>query len=519
MFIKKLLVGTIFTFMTIAQLVAVDGTLNLLFSRIQNFIPRAIAIQADGKIVVTGTTESGMIQTVRYMSTGMLDTSFGTHGLVTGVEGTPYTIFIQPEGQIVIGGQLLDGHSFVYRYLSDGASDISFGFYGSIIGGSGTVYALDMQADGMLIVGGVKSTNTGSITRYTTLGVLDTQFQTMPNMPIRSIAVQSDGTIIAGGTDNSNITFLLRYLTNGGLDRSFGVNGIAHGPTGTLTGIALQPDGKILAGGTNIDDDNNFQITRFLNDGSLDTAFGSGGSTTGPEGTGNGLLLQTDGKPILIGQTSNDLFQIARYTSAGLLDTSFNGTGFATGPFTAAYNGALPVNGNILAAEFNNSPVYAQIAQYTGTETIITPTITQPIHDSIMHQSTIDFSGAAQNGSRVFLLVDDVFVDGTSADDTNQWLLSALVPASGEHKACVVSEYRNGNLLIKSPTIPFTVGGIATLFADIRNSTQGNPVTQGDFVTYVITITNRSASDAINLTIVDSIPNGITYIFWACINW
>jgi uncharacterized delta-60 repeat protein len=71
----------------------------------------ALGVQADGKIVAAGNTDGGL-SLVRYNTSGNLDTTFGTGGVVTTfVPGAPgqadvaYALVIQPDGKIVVGGK------------------------------------------------------------------------------------------------------------------------------------------------------------------------------------------------------------------------------------------------------------------------------------------------------------------------------------------------------------------------------------------------------------------------------
>lgn len=73
----------------------------------------AMALQADGKIVMTGgfSETSGVtdFMAVRFNANGSLDTTFGTAGVVIitfgGAVETANSIDIQPDGKIVMGGR------------------------------------------------------------------------------------------------------------------------------------------------------------------------------------------------------------------------------------------------------------------------------------------------------------------------------------------------------------------------------------------------------------------------------
>ncbi|NET03954.1 MAG: DUF4347 domain-containing protein [Symploca sp. SIO2B6] len=162
---------------------------------------------------------------------------------------------------------------------------------------------------------------------------------------VNSIALQLDGKIILVGqtnTDNSANFALVRYNSDGSLDTSFGSNGVVttnlEGDSDLASSVVLQPDGKIiLVGKTNTDNSANFALVRYNSDGSLDTSFGSNGVVTtnleGDSDLASGATLQPDGKIILVGQTNTDNsanFALVRYNSDGSLDTSFGSNGVVT---------------------------------------------------------------------------------------------------------------------------------------------------------------------------------------------
>jgi len=95
--------------------------------------PIAVALQDDGQILVT-TMLDGPSYVVRLSATGVLDTSFGSGGLLTGPSLVRlWALAPRPDGTIVVVGDLEEGISGVYlaRYTSTGAVDLSFGAGGS----------------------------------------------------------------------------------------------------------------------------------------------------------------------------------------------------------------------------------------------------------------------------------------------------------------------------------------------------------------------------------------------------
>lgn len=80
---------------------------------------RAVAVQADGRIVVAGQASSATVSDfgiARYEADGDLDAGFGSGGLVTvdffGSTDGAEAVLIQPDGRIVVGGVARNGTSF-----------------------------------------------------------------------------------------------------------------------------------------------------------------------------------------------------------------------------------------------------------------------------------------------------------------------------------------------------------------------------------------------------------------------
>ncbi|MBP8651596.1 MAG: InlB B-repeat-containing protein, partial [Deltaproteobacteria bacterium] len=127
---------------------------------------RALAIQADGKIVVAGRSSSGAdydFAVVRYDDDGSLDTTFGAGGIVitpVGINDVFYALAIQADGKIVAAGCSRDGADddfAVVRYNDDGSLDTTFGAGGIVItpvGINDVFYALAIQADGKIVAAG-----------------------------------------------------------------------------------------------------------------------------------------------------------------------------------------------------------------------------------------------------------------------------------------------------------------------------------------------------------------------------
>ena len=119
----------------------------------------AVAVQADGKIVVAGSSD-GNFALARYGVDGALDPSFSGDGLVTtDIGGTDdgQGVAIQPDGKIVVAGGS-EGNFALARYTTGGGLDPSFSGDGkqtTDFGLEDRATAVALQADGRIVVGGI----------------------------------------------------------------------------------------------------------------------------------------------------------------------------------------------------------------------------------------------------------------------------------------------------------------------------------------------------------------------------
>jgi uncharacterized delta-60 repeat protein len=149
----------------------------------------------------------------------------------------------------------------------------------------------------------------------------------------RDVAIQRNGKIVVvGGTSDNNDFALTRYNRDGSLDPSFGEGGKVitdfFGGFEDGHGVAIQPDGKIIVVGEEFhgeDSNANFGLARYNSNGTLDQHFGIGGKVTTDFGgfdLADAVVLQRDGKIVVAGGANNN-FGLARYNRDGSLDPSF----------------------------------------------------------------------------------------------------------------------------------------------------------------------------------------------------
>lgn len=178
-----------------------------------------------------------------------------------------------------------------------------------------------------------------------------------------AVAQQADGKLVVVGhaqVDGNYDVVLTRYNNDGSIDTGFGNNGVVVQPIGDnadrARGIVIQDDGKLVITGVkyNIGTTTDIFLARYFPDGSLDPEFGSDGivitAISGGRDSANNLLLQPDGKLIVAGSSASTSM-LARYNTDGSLDTSFNGTGIAASPTGFTFvDVALQTDGKLVAS-------------------------------------------------------------------------------------------------------------------------------------------------------------------------
>ena len=391
-------------------------------------IANAVAIQADGKLVVVGTTYrqndfSGEDFVVtRHNTDGTLDNTFGVGGKVRtdfpGLAAVPSSVVIQPDGKIVVAGGAFPLFTFlgnfeVVRYNPNGSLDTSFGDGGIVttIFPQGS-YAFDvaLQSDGKIIAAGTvfvdfdpgeMSDTDFALARYNPDGTPDATFGSGGQISTDflgheddafSVLIQPDGKIVAVGSANDPATFYdfaaARYLSNGAIDTTFGVAGKVRTDFGDQNfdrarSAALQPDGRIVAAGFAISHGGgvqNFAVARYTSSGVLDTTFSRDGKTQIDFGnccqSATKVLLQSDGKIITVGgsngESSDDDFLLARLNPRGSIDATFGVGGqvrTSFGDLNGGANGAaFQADGKIVAvgfqANFNSQRANFALARY-----------------------------------------------------------------------------------------------------------------------------------------------------------
>lgn len=349
-----------------------------------------IALQADGKIVVLGSTFSSpdvadKVVLVRYNANGTPDTSFGAGGTVITTVGTNLInnreLLFQPDGKILAAGHAnFSGNinAYVARYNIDGTLDTGFGTNGivgvDINNNFNKVGRMALQPDGKIVVNGENFNNPGdavissSIFRLDVNGAVDTTFGTNGFVIIpaansnegvgKTLALQQNGKILTAA-HRSGTFATLRYNSNGTIDNSFGSNGVVTTVVGSnpgadgISSLAVQTDGKIVAAGGVRNASNSFDVglVRYLGDSLIPAANNLvSGRVVVPDGRGlrNATVSITDSNGVSRATTTSSFgfFSFDNVRTGGTYTFSVSSRLYRFAPRT------VQVDGNLTLADF-----------------------------------------------------------------------------------------------------------------------------------------------------------------------
>lgn len=308
--------------------------------------------------------------------TGTLDPTFGTDGIFTFAPGTlhdvVYGMAVLPDDKLVFcgSGRITAPSGFtsdcvVGRLTPDGAIDPTFGTGGTFVlgstGGSVFGYDLKVQPDGKIVVCGGYSL-TPSDTEFMVLrlmpdGTPDVSFGGGDGFVLLPLADGEDyaydvellenGQILLAGTSSLSGTVynqgvVMRLLPDGSLDTTFGTNGstavqLTSTTSDSFRSMVVLPTGRIVAAGHSyFDFAESLLLAAFTPDGALDPGFADGGIYTGSTINEAFDVVASAYRLYVGGRISTDGYDaaIACFDHSGVLQTEF-GTG---GMVSANYN-------------------------------------------------------------------------------------------------------------------------------------------------------------------------------------
>jgi uncharacterized delta-60 repeat protein len=320
----------------------------------------AVALEPDGAAVFAGHTESIQRKFVqrslliqRRLPDGRLDPSF--HRVVDGEAGFGSTpLALQPDGDILYSG----GESYtgtVKRLLPDGRADATFGKEGTADVPLDPSY-LAVDPEGRIVVAGGAPVGGDchdcvpkpvvAVARLDPVGTLDRSFGTEGMLIVNSphdvygeatgLALEPDGSIVLRGGGR-----LFGVTPGGAADPAFGDAGVVA--VGSRSGpMTESASGDLITADTSAESccrlRGQFVLHAFRADGSLDPAWGSGGTLmirAGDVVEPIALAAGADGDVTLLGESAKATeargckkcrFRpfLARVTSAGAVDPNFS---------------------------------------------------------------------------------------------------------------------------------------------------------------------------------------------------
>jgi uncharacterized delta-60 repeat protein/uncharacterized repeat protein (TIGR01451 family) len=448
-----------------------------------NDVARAIAIQADGKVVVAGfavvSVNEADFAIVRYKSDGSLDKSFNGDGKVTASFNYPEQsimgIVIQPDGKLVVGGNYNYGvYGLVSRFNPDGSLDETFGNQGVAIPSPDfNIQAITIQADGKLLIGGYYSNHfavgrlnpDGSPDKSFGGGIVLTGFRENPlSDGVYTLLVQPDQKILAAGQTGLHDEFysedfaIARYNSDCSLDTTFNGDGRLtssiyipnHHGRAQVRSLVIQPDGKLVAAG-NSHPDNHFALTRYaIQSLTLDLS----SSTASPEPGQNityTIKLQNDGPFTLTNGNLYDALppevalagpvQVAP-PSAGIVGEPPNLVGEISLAVGQAVTVTVPVT---VALDLAQGTVVSNQVSFTSTEVTKAVTASVSMVTPAPPIARDDYAMIQKNtGTRIFVLGND--------SDPNGQALSLSAVGTAQHGSAV----QDGNTVLYTPDSDFT---------------------------------------------------------------
>jgi uncharacterized delta-60 repeat protein len=276
---------------------------------------KSIALQADGKILVGGSTKLSNKTSsalTRLHENGTIDTSFGENGLLkflaTGTTSLSVVekIVVLSDGKILVGGYLYQNNvyrGYLRRYLSNGTLDTLFGTSGqstinfAATSASSYVYDIIPETDGKITVYGQNyatrfilgiarlSSNGVLDASFSTDGVLTHSFATGQNYATRIFKL-ADGKYVIVGYANSSASnykvFSSRFSVTGDPDNGYGTNGTGNysvnsSYTSGLGAAILSDESLLIAGEAYFTNIYNALVYKVSPGGTLETSFATNG--------------------------------------------------------------------------------------------------------------------------------------------------------------------------------------------------------------------------------------------------
>lgn len=334
----------------------------------------AVEVQADGCVLMAGSVWDGLgaprMVVTRFLPTGQVDTSFGTDGYATYSEGSqPFTaraMAVQADGRIVVAGDSGNTY-FVLRLLATGARDTSFTVTSFTHGTPSQLTDVALLPTGRVVISGTTGRQTyldtdgeifclqSSGGRYTTFGSSGQYtFGGTGDQTVTALQVLADGKVLYAGGAGGSAAYAGRLTTGGLEDSTYGTAGgrrtISLGAnTQSARAMTLDPNGNLLLAATSTLLGQEMALIRLTPTGALDPFFSEDGMMSVTFGAGSwvpaDVLLQSDGRIVLAasqpGAAASPTLRLRRFEWTGAVDASFGTAGDASFTHGSGGNAAL----------------------------------------------------------------------------------------------------------------------------------------------------------------------------------
>lgn len=173
-------------------------------------------------------------------------------------------------------------------------------------------------------------------------GVVSTKIENIFASP-NGLFFDDNGKLIVGGNFSQD-SILIRRNSDGSIDESFADNGTLTINNLRRASLIPSTDNKFILIGANDFFSTTFRASRYNNNGTLDTTFGTNGelevnlASFFSTGFGNSVDFTTDasGRIVAVGSLNGDI-AIARLNTDGSLDSSFGTSGFTLTDFGGSF--------------------------------------------------------------------------------------------------------------------------------------------------------------------------------------
>lgn len=342
-------------------------------------VPAAVAVQADGRIVVVGTapetSAASNAAIARLEPDGAVDTSFVGGPFTYGTPGDDQglDVLVEPSGSILVASARPNAPpQYAYIVARWAASGFQVEFSMGFTSAQPAIRLATDPLTGKTLVAMNVWTGTNDVIRvirleanltvdpgYPTGGFYDivapgggaTYLADLEAMPDGRAVVAGYAYVPAGATD----FFVARLTPTGTLDGSFGSGGRAVVPidlaafeTDIAVALAVDAAGRPLVAGNAYDAAFNDQaavLVRLTSGGAVDATFNGGlplvvADTNGDDSM-NGVVVQSDGRIVVAGKVqgaASPMFFAARYLEDGSADWSFGSFGVFSANFPNSPN-------------------------------------------------------------------------------------------------------------------------------------------------------------------------------------